>query len=82
MPRRLAAAAAIAAAIPLAGCAKPPPVVDMQILRCPTEAVAGPACEKPPAPGTERDQADVFANELGCWRRVLAWELAWEPCGK
>ncbi|MYE00161.1 MAG: hypothetical protein F4Y03_02615 [Alphaproteobacteria bacterium] len=80
-PLRILCITAVAIPI-LNACSRPAPVVDMQILRCPTEAVAAPECKKPPSPGTERDQGDVFANELACYRQTLAWRLGWKACGE
>ena len=75
----LARLAAVTAITLLAACT-PAPVVDLQILLCPPNRITKPECVKPPAPGTKRDQGDVFANELGCWGRVTAQDAAIAVC--
>ena len=69
-------------AIVLAACSKPPPVIDRQILLCPPKVPSKPECVEPPETGTERSQADVFANEMGCYRRVLSWDRGWKKCSE
>ena len=76
MLTRLAFATAL---VLLTACASAP-VVDMKILSCPRERITKPDCVKPPPSGTKRDQANVFGNELGCWRRVTAWEASHADC--
>ena len=81
LPSRFACTAALAAALALSACGTTlPPVIDRQTLLCPPEAVAKPACVEPPPPGTDRPQVEVFANELGCYRRVAAWDSGWQTC--
>ena len=71
---------ATAIALLVSGCARAR-VVDLKILPCPRDRITRPICIVPPPSGTKRDQGDVFANELGCWRRVTAWEAAHADCG-
>ena len=71
--------ASLATIVVVAGCT-PAPVVDLMILPCPRERITEPACVGPPPQGTKRDQVDVFANELGCWRRVVAWDSGHVVC--
>lgn len=77
MPTRYAVGAAL---ILLSTACTSPPVVDLKLLPCPRERITEPACVEPPPPGTKRDQGDVFANERGCWSRVVAWDSGHLAC--
>ena len=81
MSVRFAATAAVALALSACGSGVVN-VPDKLLQPCPGQPVERPVCLAPPAEGTERSQADVFANESACYQQAEAWRRAWEPCAK